>query len=287
MRFERTYQMGIKAIAVDIDRTLVNDDREITSRTREALIDAQRAGVRLVIASGRPTQGVQRYARQLELAKYGGLILSYNGGRAVDARTGETLFERILPNDIVEQLLNHVRKYDVVPWFVDGEELIVENAFPDDIFIDGESVNIIKTECFLCDLRVHEVKSLTEWADRRPQPKLLIAASDTYLAERWREIAAPFEGKLESLFSCSYYYEFMPMGVDKGTGLASALSELGIDASEVVAFGDEQNDVGMIRWAGTGVAMGNATDEVKAVADRVTLTNNEDGIAAALEDLLA
>ncbi len=74
----------------------------------------------------------------------------------------------------------------------------------------------------------------------------------------------------------------MAPGIDKGRALAGALPKLGIDASEVIAFGDGQNDVSMLRWAGTGVAMGNAVDEAKAAADMVTASNNEDGIALAL-----
>ena len=88
------------------------------------------------------------------------------------------------------------------------------------------------------------------------------------------------------MFTADFYFEFMAPGVDKGRALAGALPELGIDASEVVAFGDGQNDVSMIKWAGVGVAMGNAIDEAKAAADMVTASNNEDGIALALDEIL-
>lgn len=277
--------MSIKAIAVDIDGTLTNDEKIITPRTLKALIEAQHAGVRVIISSGRPAHGVLQLSRELELDKNNGLLVSYNGGRVENAQTGEMLLERAIPKELVKPLLRHLKQFDVIPWFVEGEYLYVENAYADDIYIKGEPINIIKDECDVCDFLVCEVRNMEDLADR-PQCKLLTAGTDTYLAEHWQEMAAPFEGKLEMSFSCDYYFEFMPLGVDKGTALAQALPKLGIDAPEVVAFGDAQNDLGMLQWAGTGVAMGNATDEVKAAADMVTLTNNEDGIAVALEKLL-
>lgn len=88
------------------------------------------------------------------------------------------------------------------------------------------------------------------------------------------------------MFTADFYYEFMAPGIDKGRALAGALPMLGIDASEVVAFGDGQNDVSMIEWAGVGVAMANAVDEAKAASNMVTASNNDDGIALALEKIL-
>ena len=132
---------------------------------------------------------------------------------------------------------------------------------------------------------VSEVDDLLE-ACATPQDKLLCAAEPEYLQERWRSMAEPFDGRLSAMFTADFYFEFMAPGVDKGRALAGALPKLGIDASEVVAFGDGQNDVSMIKWAGVGVAMGNAIDEAKAAADMVTASNNEDGIALALDEIL-
>jgi hydroxymethylpyrimidine pyrophosphatase-like HAD family hydrolase len=96
---------------------------------------------------------------------------------------------------------------------------------------------------------------------------------------------APFEGELSAMFTAPFYFEFTPLGVDKVRALKDTFEALRIDSSEVMSFGDAQNDLTMIRWAKIGVAMGNAVDEVKAEADYVTGTNNEDGIADALAKL--
>ena len=99
-------------------------------------------------------------------------------------------------------------------------------------------------------------------------------------------MAAPFEGELTAMFTAPVYFEFTPLGVDKVRALKDTFEVLGIDRSEVMSFGDAQNDLSMIEWAEIGVAMGNAVDEVKAKADYVTLDNNSDGIAHALEELV-
>ncbi len=278
--------MAIKVIAVDIDGTLTNDEKKITPRTKEALLAAQRAGIRVVIASGRPSQGLRALGSELELEKHHGMLVSFNGAHVEDAQTGEVLFDQPIPHDLLKPLLDHVRQFDVIPWVTEGRVLYVEDAYPGDIYYRGEPINIIKHERDACNLLVQEVGNLDERIEF-PQDKVLLAGTDTYLAEHWQEIAAPFEGKLAAMFTADFFFEFMAPGVSKGNALAGAMPKLGIDPSEVVTFGDAQNDLSMITWAGTGVAMGNATDEVKAAADMITLSNNEDGIAVALEQLLA
>ena len=120
----------------------------------------------------------------------------------------------------------------------------------------------------------------------RTVDKLLTAGDPAYLQAHYEEMYAPFKQTLSGMFTADWYFEYTAPGIDKARALEGALPKLGIDASEVVSFGDGQNDKSMIEWAGTGVAMGNAVDEVKAVAQMVTANNNEDGIAVALDQLL-
>ena len=115
---------------------------------------------------------------------------------------------------------------------------------------------------------------------------LQVVGDPTYLQAHYEEMYAPFTQTLSGMFTADWYFEYTAPGIDKARALEGALPKLGIDASEVVSFGDGQNDKSMIEWAGTGVAMGNAVDEVKAVAQMVTANNNEDGIAVALDKLL-
>ncbi len=277
--------MPIKAIALDIDGTLTNDQKVVTPRTREALMRAQRAGVRVILASGRPIQGLRALAHELELDQHHGMLVAFNGAHVVDAETDEVLFDQPMAVEDMHALIEHLRGFDVIPWVTDGPYLYVEDAFRCEILHKGAPINIVKYERDACDLMIREVRDLREVCNR-PQDKILTAGDDTYLQEHWEEMYAPFRGRLSGMFTADFYFEYMALGVDKSRALAGALPKLGIDASEVVAFGDGQNDAAMIRWAGIGVAMANAIDETKAAADRVTASNNEDGIALVLEELL-
>lgn len=278
--------MAIKAIALDIDGTLTNDQKVVTPRTKEALFAAQRAGIRVILASGRPVQGLRALACELELDRYHGLLVAYNGAHVVDAESNEGLFDQPMEPAVMRELLDHLRSFDVIPWVTEGEYLYVEDAYRCMISHRGRERNIVKYERDACDLKIREVHDLAEVLDR-PQDKILTAATDTYLAAHADEMYAPFRDRLSGMFTADFYFEFMAPGINKAHALAGALPKLGIDAAEVVAFGDGQNDAAMIAWAGTGVAMANAIDETKAVADMVTASNNEDGVAVALEQLLA
>ena len=277
--------MAVKAIALDIDGTLTNDEKKVTPRTREALLDAQRAGIRVILASGRPSRGLMALARELELPKHGGLLVSYNGAHVTDAATDEVLFDQPMAVDDMLELLDHLRGFDVIPWVTEGEYLYIEDAYRCMIEHKGVPMNIVKYERDHCDLILREVRDLAEVCSR-PQDKILTAGTDTYLQAHADEMYAPFRDRLSGMFTADFYFEFMAPGIDKANALAGALPKLGIDASEVAAFGDGQNDAHMLAWAGCGVAMGNAIDETKAAANMVTASNNEDGIALALEKIL-
>lgn len=277
--------MAIKAIAMDIDGTLTNDKKVITPRTRECLLEAQASGIKLILASGRPPQGLMRLARELELESHDGLLVCFNGARVMDAQTKEILFDQAMDHDELVRLLEHLKQFDVIPWIVDGETQYVEDCFNCTIEHKGKPVNIVKYERDACDLKICEVADLRDVCDR-PIDKLLTAGTDTYLQEHWEEMYAPFRDTLSGMFTADFYFEYTAPGIDKARALEGAMPKLGIDAADVVAFGDGQNDKSMIEWAGIGVAMGNAIDETKAVAQMITESNNDDGIAVALDKLL-
>ena len=192
-----------------------------------------------------------------------------------------------MPADELHRLIDHLRNFDVIPMISLGRDLHVEDSYHCMITLpDGSQKNIVKYERDACDLKIREVESLHEVADAYPVDKLLTAGDPAYLQAHHEEMYAPFKQTLSGMFTADWYFEYTAPGIDKARALEGALPKLGIDASEVVSFGDGQNDKSMIEWAGTGVAMGNAVDEVKAVAQMVTANNNEDGIAVALDKLL-
>lgn len=278
--------MTVKAIVMDIDGTLTNDKKVITPRTLEALMAAQAKGIKVILASGRPVQGLKAIGAQLKLAHYGGIYVAFGGAHVESAKTAECYFNQVIPEPELRLLIEHVAQFDVIAWLNEGRTLYVTDAYRCMISNDkGGTTNIVKYERDACDLRICEVDSLMERAGS-PQNKLLCAGDPEYLKQHYAEMRAPFEGTLSAGFTEPWYFEFMPLGVDKANALDKTLAKLDIAPSEVIAFGDGQNDVTMLSWAGLGVAMGNAVEAAKAAADMVTADNNHDGIAEALEKLL-
>ncbi len=279
--------MPIKAISMDIDGTLTNDEKVITPRTRERLLEAQESGIKLLLSSGRPAQGLKSLAHELELDTHDGLLVCFNGACVIDAQTDEVLYEQPLPADELCRLIEHLRKFDLIPWITQGEYLYTEDVFNCMIHLeDGTTKNIVKYERDMCEMRIREVADLCEVARAMPVDKLLTAGDPAYLNAHHDEMYAPFKCTLNGMFTAPWYFEFTAQGIDKAHALEGALPKIGIEAADVVAFGDGQNDRSMLEWAGTGVAMANAVDETKAVAQMITLSNNEDGIAEALDKLL-
>lgn len=273
----------IKAILLDIDGTLTNSQKEITPKTRDALLAAQDKGVILVLASGRADVGLHRFADILDMKHHQGVFVAFNGAKSLNYETGEIYFEQAMTVDQGRRVLEHMKRFDVASVIDCGEFMYTNDAYFT-IQRDGAPWNIVEYEAHNNGFLVCEQRDLAACVDWGIN-KILNAGEPAYLQEVWQEMYAPFEGELSAMFTAPFYYEFTPLGVDKSRALAETFTALGIDPSEVAAFGDAQNDRTMIEWAGCGVAMGNAVDEVKAVADYVTLSCDEDGIAAALEHL--
>ena len=272
-----------KAILLDIDGTLTNDDKEVTPRTREALKAAQEKGTVLVLASGRADVGLHRFADALDMRSHGGVFVAFNGAKSLNYQTGEVYFEQTMTVEQGRRVLEHMKRFEVASVIDCGEHMWTNDAYFT-IERDGVPWHIVEYEAHNNGFLVCERRDLAaelSW----PLNKILNAGEPAYLQEVWRKMCAPFEGELSAMFTAPFYFEFTPLGVDKTRALRATFAALGIDRSEVIAFGDAQNDATMLQWAGIGVAMGNAVDEVKAIANYVTEDNNHDGIASALMNI--
>lgn len=274
--------MSIKVIIMDVDGTMVNNKKQITPKTKEALLRAEKAGVRLVIASGRPTPGLYRFARELQMDKYRGLLVSYNGAKVTACDTGNVLFNEALTVEQGKAVLHHMKNFDRVRPMIDLDDyLYVQNVYDHMITWKGKPLNVIEYEARGGNFKLCEIDDLEEFADF-PLNKILTASDPEYLQEHYQEMAEPFKDTLNCMFTSDFFFEFTAKGIDKAKALQSVLLPMGYTPEQMIAFGDAQNDSTMLKFVGTGVAMGNASDEVKALADEVTLTNEEDGIAVAL-----
>ena len=268
--------MGYKLIAMDLDGTLNNDEKKITPRTREALMAAQSAGIRLALASARPSPGLRKERDVLCMRENGGVLMAYNGGRIVDAATDRVLFETCMPLEAAQEVLRALEKLPVTPILDDGRQFYVTDR-------NGYKVDY---ECRNNNMSCVEVENLADFLQFAPV-KILMSVDPAAIPGVQALIAQLLPADLAVVQTAAFYLEVIPRAIDKGRGLVQICRALGLRPAEVIAFGDAENDIPMLRTAGVGVAMGNADAAVKAAADRVTRSNNEDGIAAALEELLA
>jgi Cof subfamily protein (haloacid dehalogenase superfamily) len=265
--------MKYEMIVLDIDGTLLNSDKIVTARMKATLITVQQMGVKLVLASGRPVHGILPLAKELELDRNDGYILSYNGGRIIHVQTGDLLFEKRIDPEMIPYLERKAKKngFDI---FTYHKDTIYTN--------NGSNEHIIR-EAELNDMHIREVEQFAEAVVFSPCKCMIVSDDEEALAgleNHWKRRLA---GELDVFRSEKYFLEVVPPFIDKANTLSVLLEMLGIESGNVVAIGDGVCDVTMIQLAGLGIAMGNAQESVKACADYVTLTNDEDGVAVAIE----
>lgn len=261
-----------RAIALDLDGTLTNHDKVVTQKTREALLQAEAEGVVIILASGRPTYGIEPVAECLELDKRGGYILSYNGGNIVNAKTGEKLFAQFLPDEVIPILYRYAKEKNHALLGYAGNEIITE--MPDDPYV--------KEESRINKMNIRKVENLFEALEPHPT-KLLMTGDPADMLKAENELSEILGDRMDIFRSAPFFLEQVPKGIDKAKSLLRLLSKINLTPADMIAFGDGYNDLSMLKLAGMGVAMQNAAPEVRAEADYITLSNEEDGVAAALE----
>lgn len=260
-----------KLIALDLDGTLLNDKKEISNRCKEDIRKLKENGVSVVLATGRPYHGVMPYIKELNLLDDNDFVVTYNGALVKNAKGDKVLKQSPLSLDAYKELYTVSRELGVNIHALTESSVLtprnnpythIESTINQIPVIEGpiedvnSSTNIIKV-MFIDDPKRLDaiIPHIPEWVKVK------------YSIQR----------------SASIFLEFLDKGVDKGVGVSLIAKKLGIESKEVIAIGDAGNDIAMIQYAGLGVAMGNATDDVKSVADYITLTNEENGVAHVIE----
>ncbi|MEH6941016.1 Cof-type HAD-IIB family hydrolase [Bacillus sp. JJ722] len=263
--------MSYKMIVLDLDDTLLCDDQTISIRTKQALMDAQELGIKVVLASGRPTYGMKHIAEELSLSKYGSYILSFNGGKIINCQSSEEIFSSTLAVEDVHSLYEISRR----------EEVFIHTYVEDEIITEDENpYTTIESE--LTGLPISIVDNFTESVDK-PVVKVLMVDDPEKLKMVEKKLQTELSHKFSVMRSKPYFLEFTERGVTKGTSLNQLIQRYGIKREEVIAIGDSYNDLAMIEFAGLGVAMGNAPEDIKAIANYVTDTNMNDGVGKVVE----
>ncbi len=267
--------MGFRVLVLDLDGTLTNSKKEITPRTLDALFEVQRRGVKVVLASGRPTYGVAPVADKLCLNQFGGYILSYNGGEIVNWQTKEVIYENSLDPVMIPYLYWCAKKNDFAIVTYHNEYVLTER--PDDEYVLKEAL-----------LNVMTVKPVKHYlyAIDFPITKCLIVGEPSRLIVLEKEMYDSLKGRMGVYRSEPYFLELVPKGIDKAASLEVLLRKIGLTADVMIACGDGFNDISMIKYAGLGVAMANAQQEVRDNADFITGSNDEDGIVKVIEKFM-
>lgn len=271
MQQKKTY----KLLVLDLDGTLTNSKKEISQNTKKAIRQAQKRGVTVVLASGRPTYGIIPLAEEISLAAYNGYILSFNGGTIIDGKTGEVIAEQKLKLERVPALYEIACAHGVEILSYVGQDIVSENI------VD----QYVQYEAALNRMPLRQVTSFTETVDHAV-PKCLIVGDAERLIPLEKMMQERFGHEMSIYRSEPFFLELMPLHIDKAQSLAKLLAHLGMDKEDMIACGDGFNDLSMIKYAGLGVAMANAQQAVKEAADFITYSNEEDGVAHVIEQFL-
>lgn len=263
----------IKLIAIDLDGTLLNNQKEISSRNQKALRLAKAAGVKVVICTGRPLKAIGKYLDILGLRDAGDYSITFNGGLVQQNDTGKVI------EKVSMSLADVKRLYDMTQ-SINLPLDILSDGLVRHLPIDPAYASIYESLNPLLDYGSTTLEALTE---DEIFNKAVTPINAEYLDEQIKKIPASFYEDFEVIKSRDCLLEFMPKGVTKAFGISLLAKDLAIKASEVMTLGDEENDLPMIEYAGLGVAMANAVPLIKEAADVITDSNEADGVAKAVE----
>jgi len=261
-----------RLIAIDFDGTLLRSDATISERTISAIRDADRAGIRIMVVTGRPPRWLGPIA---ELLEHRGTAIAANGALVVDLATLEILDSRHLEPAAAATVIERLRA-----------------AFPDVAFGVERPDGFAHERGYPRGVRNSELLPQVATADTleellsEPPVKILARVESVPIDEAARRAIEALDGIAAVYFSGLHLLEIAPAGVSKASTLERIAAREGIRARQIVAIGDMPNDIPMIVWAGHGVAVANAHPQVRAVADQITASNDDDGVAEVIEQLL-
>lgn len=263
--------MSIKLVAIDIDGTLLNSQRQITSDVFEAVQEAKQAGVKIVIATGRPISGVRAILDQLHLNQPGDYVITFNGGLVQDAATGEEIVKDTLTYDDYLDIELAARKLKVPMHASTKEGIYTANR------------NIGKYTIYEATLVSAPVfyRTPEEMVDKKIIKTMMIDEPEN-LDAIIPHLPSSLTEKYHVAKSAPFYLEITPKTVNKGRAILHLAEKLGLTLDQTMAIGDEENDRPMLEVVGNPVVMENGNPELKKIAKYITKSNDESGVAYAI-----
>lgn len=268
---------NIKLVGLDLDGTLLNDDKALTARTKNAIKRLHKKGIEIVPITGRPYAGVPELLKNMDEVDY---IISNNGSYIM--KNCEIIFNYAMDKVKAKSILDMISTEDCMVEVFSGGwgyiERYVDDYYHTVIPEDSPSGEYIYGSRKIID-SIDDLMDNITGVD-----EIFVICLKDGVRDRINDIIKNVDG-IQYWNFANDFVEITKKGTDKGMALAKLCEQLGIDLKDTIAFGDGENDLPFLQTAGVSVAMGNAADAVKAKADIVTLTNNEDGVATILENI--
>lgn len=266
--------MNHKILFIDLDATLLSDDKTVSEGNRKAIRKMLEAGHYIALATGRPVESGRAVARELGLTLPGCYMVAFNGAVLYDCAADRVLFQRSIPIEVVHEIFERAKKAGLyVQTYNNTDVLTIKHSKELDYYIERSHITYKLAD------------NILDILEEEPQKVMLIALENKERLVKFRNNNEKWEkGKCNSVFSCKEYLEYCPCGTSKASGVVELARILNMPMDSTIAVGDEQNDIRMIQTAHVGIAMKNGIEELKAVADYVTENdNNHDAIAEIIE----
>lgn len=261
-----------KIIALDMDGTLLNSQKQMSARTKAAIHKARQQGIKVVLASGRPIEGMRQQLAELEINGKDDYVLYYNGSLVENLGTGEIVHQCITDGKAAKKIARIAKQLNVnVHAFSQIHGLITP-----------KNSQYTEVEATINGIGITEMNFET-LEDDHPIIKTMIIDEPSALDKAISALPPELFEEFTIVKSAPYFLEFLNPASNKGAGLAAVAKLLNVPAEQIISMGDAGNDIHMLQYAGLGIAMENAMDETKAVANAITASNDQDGVAIAIE----
>lgn len=268
--FTSTSSDRYKMLVLDLDDTLLRDDYSISARNKDLLLQAQQKGVKVVLASGRPTPAMTRYADELQLADYDSYMISFNGAVVTSMKQNEVIFETALTQSEV---------HDLYDFSIENDVHII--TYSEKGVVSETNSEYIDVELNLTGIPHHKVPSFKSEV-QGSAVKCILLEHPEYLKHVEKKLKQE-RSDLSVARSKPFFLEVMPKGIDKAASIHFLAEKLGIHQNDIIAVGNAGNDLSMVQYAGLGIWVNNVDDDLRHHADYIVSSNNEDGVAEVVE----
>ncbi|MGL6104828.1 sugar-phosphatase [Romboutsia sp.] len=265
-----------KLIALDIDGTLLNSEKKITPHVFNSIQEAKQQGAKVVLSTGRPLPGVTPLLEELNLTDDGDYVICFNGAVVQEVKTNKVISNIEMCHDDFKIINELTKKLNTHVHINTPENLIIPEATPHKYTIHEAKLNGID----IVSMDENEINDDVTFC------KIMIIDEPEKLEEVITNIPKELYEKYTIVRSAPFFLEFLNKSANKGNALTALCETIDIPIEKTIAVGDEENDQHMIKMAGLGVAMGNARQSIKDIADYITETNNDHGVAHVIDKFI-